>query len=60
MKLSKAIELNQFHYEWLLPLPDADLTNATKIGIEAMKRVDQRRNDGWDTSGELLPGETTE
>ena len=60
MKIDKAIETLQFHYEWVKPLKDPDVTEATRLGIEALKFIDYCRSGTYDPPFDLLPGETEE
>ena len=60
MKLEKAIEiLHDLLGEGPQFSPD-DRRDAVKLGIEALKRLQDIRKSPWTTGVEILPGETTE
>lgn len=58
MKLDKAIEVlisgSELSRPWLL----GGYEEALKLGIEAMKRLQEGRQKGYDFFAHLLPGET--
>ncbi len=58
MTMAEAIEILHFHYEWLLPLHDPRTTEATRLGVEALKQRQQDLQGNPLFDGELLPGET--
>jgi len=60
MKIDKAIEILAQHQKGtdLLYLPD--FSEATKLGIEALQRVNDMRTSPCTTADERLPGETEE
>ncbi len=60
MNLAKAIELNQESEKSLRDHKFIDHADAVKLGTEAMKREQARRNPRHYKIGYLLPGETEE
>ena len=60
MNLSKAIEIQADFLKGIFPVHAPDLPNATKLGIEALKREQGIRVDQKPTQIWLLPGETEE
>ena len=60
MKLDKAIEILTSLEKTLAPTMAASGTDAIKLGIEAMNRVQLARKDFGYIDPSLLPGETEE
>ena len=58
MKLEKAIEITNFHIAEHTIHQSRDITDALKLGIEALKRVEEARVKGTIWNYSLLPGET--
>ncbi len=58
MKLEKALEILEKHYILHFDVPLADLNEASKLGIEALKREKERQELDIDTRFGLLPGQT--
>ena len=58
MKLKKAIELLTTETHELIPRVNDDYINAMKLGVEALKRIQDMRYKGCD-GAHILPGETT-
>ena len=60
MNIEKAIEILKIELSgWLPNYPD-DLGDALKLGIEALKRIQDMRISPCCTADEILPGETEE
>jgi hypothetical protein len=60
MKLEKAIEILDNHQCDLPRNEVPDLVTAIKLGIEALKRIQDGRAKGYDFFAHNLPGETEE
>lgn len=58
MKIDKAIEILTVHTKDRKPYFDPDLHTATKLGLEALKRLKEHREEHIDISHRNLPGET--
>lgn len=58
MKLSKAIQVLDINIKVGEEKMPPDVRDALKLGIEAMKRVEEMRQDNAFLSPRLLPGET--
>jgi len=58
MKLEKAVEILNHIQIPLRTAEDHDRFDAIKLGIEALKREEQRRRFAIPDSVDLLPGET--
>ena len=60
MNIEKAIEILTIHNDHNPNFTDADRRDAHQLGVEALKRTSQRReNLSWEFEP-LLPGETSE
>jgi len=60
MKIDKAIEIQTRRAKILQFHPKPDELDATKLGIEALKRVKEERTGYESYAPDLLPGETYE
>jgi hypothetical protein len=60
MKIEKAIELLTKAYNYPMNCINTELHDATKLGIEALKRVKADRNLPYPVISDPLPGETKE
>jgi len=58
MKIDKAIEILDRHYNLHHNVSRAELDEASRLGIEALKRYQAYQSQGDIHSGLLLPGET--
>ncbi len=58
MNLEKAIEILQFHSEWVDLKKDVDLRNAVRLGIEGLKVIKAIRPYSNSNKSYFLPGET--
>ena len=58
MTLDEAIERNEDIQMEFLPIPSHRNWEAVQLGIEALKRLEEGRQKGYDFFGHLLPGET--
>ncbi|MBA7591486.1 hypothetical protein ES708_33644 [subsurface metagenome] len=58
MKPAKAIEILKDAAHFDFPADSSDFMEATKLGIEALKRIQNARNIGYSVPASLLPGET--
>lgn len=60
MNIDKAIAILQSPESLAIISLDPDLKDAVKLGSEALKLLEQCRENHYDTSFEDLPGETEE
>ena len=60
MKVSKAIEILSDHDNLVLVFKNPDLHASVKLGIEAMKELQQVRVHSVGLTVDILPGETPE
>ncbi len=60
MTLEKAIEILNLAHAGVISIQSKDYQDAVKLGIEAMKRVEDMRISPCTTADEILPGETPE
>lgn len=60
MKLPKAIEILTLSLTTRPSIKDPDFDKALKLGIEALRRIQDGREKGYDYFGHLLEGETQE
>lgn len=58
MTLNQAIEVLEEELTYPVPRADQDLTNALRLGIEALKLIPYHRRYPADPLPDLLPGET--
>ena len=58
MKIDKAIKILDVHQEMLRLEDLPDLYNALQLGIEALKRLKEHREEHIDITFRALPGET--
>jgi len=60
MKIERAIEIKSLTREELLSIDPDEIAEADRLGIEALKRTNARREKlSWEFEP-LLPGETTD
>jgi len=60
MKIEKAIEILTIFFINKRKVPDDDIWDASKLGLEALKQVKESRFDPSTWEPKLLPGETEE